>query len=115
MTEEKRWGSIKVSIGLRDALNEVKGADSVNNYLIKNLVVDSVKNPGVEKSLLLAALDVMRDRIADERFYDPPSENSLRMQDYYNLRREQHAQDMKDSLAKSNRDTEKRLYGNDKG
>jgi len=91
-----------------------RDGESVNEYLQRKTQQDTYMIDGlVEKSLLLQALDLLREEIANERFFPEPSENNIRMQAYYKARREQHDQNMRDSLAKSNRASERRLAGDD--
>jgi hypothetical protein len=106
---------IRVSEEVRGAINRLKrDGESVDDYLQRKLGEDvELKEGTITQSWLLDALDLLRKQVSETRYYPEPSSDSVKMEGYYNLRREQHAKDMQDSLAQSNRAMEKKLAGED--
>jgi len=111
-----KMSSLRVSKEVREKINALKRSDeSVDQYLQRRTQQDAEFKEGMlTQSWLLDALDLLKKQVAETKYYPEPSQASIDIEKFYALRRQQHAQDMKDSLAKSNRDTEKRLYGEDK-
>ena len=113
----KNMSMLRVSKEIHDwVMGKKRSDETVDEYLQRKKAEDCQKdqdNKELQTSLLLDALSAMQKDIVTKRYFPEPSEDSVRIEAFYKARRQQHAQDMQDSLAKSNRDTEKRLYGED--
>ena len=108
-----KMSSLRVSQEVREAINRLKrDGESVDSYLQRKIQQDAEFKEGtLTQSWLLDALDLLKKQVAETKYYPEPSQTSIDIEKFYALRRQQHAQDMKDSLAQSNRAMEKKLAG----